>query len=99
MQSIFWRATLARMKGKWREQYQKKEWMKSVDISILYQMQLAADHLRKLVDAKGKETLRKSDVIPELEILEKCLAAARGDVVNFDLAKLQLPNREAVENG
>jgi hypothetical protein len=77
------------MKGQWREQYYKKEWTKSVDISILYQMQMAIESLRRMVKCKGQ--LAKKSVERELEALEKCLAVARGDVVNFDLSKLQLP--------
>jgi hypothetical protein len=76
------------MKGQWREQYYKKEWTKGVDISILYQMQMVAETLRKYVSAKG--ALSKTAVTRELELLDKCLAAARGDIVNFDLSKLQI---------
>ncbi len=80
------------MKGQWREAYYKKEWTKSVDISILYQMQIAVDNLFRQV--KGKGRLTKKSVERELDALNKCLAAARGDVVNFDLSKLQMPEQK-----
>jgi hypothetical protein len=83
------------MKGQWREAYYKKEWTKSVDISILYQMQMAVDNVYQMV--KGKGRLTKKSVERELEALTKCLAAARGDVVNFDLSKLQMPEQKPEE--
>ena len=83
------------MKGQWREAYYKKEWTKSVDISILYQMQAAVENLQRMVKNKGR--LAKKSVEREIDALNKCLAAARGDVVNFDLSKLQMPEQKPEE--
>lgn len=84
------------MKGQWREQYQKKEWMKSVDIALLFQMEMAVSNMKKVVAAQ--KTIRKRDITRELETLDKCLAAAQGLIVDFDLTKLQLPPLEGEQS-
>ena len=69
------------MKGRYRQQYQQREWMTRVDKGVLYQMEREAEHLQKL----ASEILdsRLQHIADRFTYL---LAVANGKTASFDLS-------------
>lgn len=71
----------------YREQYYKKEWTKQIDISLLYQLQILSDEMkRRAVRQQDKELEKWSAHIRLM------LATVNGEVANIKLDDKQLPD-------
>ena len=74
------------MKGSWRKAYQKEEWSKQVDISLLAQMETATARIRAVAE---KEQINL--ILEEVSRLERALATAQGRVAAIDLKRYEMP--------
>lgn len=79
------------MKGKWREQYYKAEWTKSVDITWLYQMTASTAIIKKRV-----EELDDKNLLSEVHRLHLALTRAQEIIVDFKLAEYEMPEVEPI---
>lgn len=76
--------------GYWKERHHKKEWTKSIDLSLLYQLGQIAERLTARAKADEDEALLR-----EAEQLGLIVARINGDVASLDLAAIHLPARPA----
>ena len=77
--------------------YQRKnaeKWKLKVDRAVIYRIEKATKHLRKLTNDKSLEKSLKKSFLTEIEELELNLAVAQGKVENFNLKKEEMPEDE-----
>lgn len=74
------------MKGSWRKAYQKQEWSKQVDISLLYQMEAATAQIRVIAKREQHDS-----ILEQVALLERALAVAQGKVDRIELEQYEMP--------
>lgn len=74
------------MKDRFRKQYQEREWMRRVDISLLYQLEMQAADLRRVASDNGDPRLK-----PISDRITCLLAVAMGKMAKVELAAHGMP--------
>jgi hypothetical protein len=80
------------MKGRWREEYQQREWMTRVDNSLLYQMENEAGRLQTLALEMSNSRLQE-----DADRFTYLLAVATGKTSQINLAAAEMPEDQTAK--